>query len=42
MKLGVDTTWLERSTDGYPAFSKEYDIKFGQVFLWKLAWYTVR
>ncbi|WP_082423245.1 osmoprotectant ABC transporter substrate-binding protein [Paenibacillus dakarensis] len=32
MKLGVDTTWLERSTDGYPAFSKAYDIKFGQVF----------
>lgn len=32
MKLGVDTTWLERSSDGYPAFSKVYDIKFGQVF----------
>ncbi|WP_430122669.1 osmoprotectant ABC transporter substrate-binding protein [Paenibacillus solani] len=32
MKLGVDTTWLERSTDGYPAFSKAYDIKFGQIF----------
>ncbi|WP_412761510.1 osmoprotectant ABC transporter substrate-binding protein [Paenibacillus chibensis] len=32
MKLGVDTTWLERSTDGYPAFSKDYGIKFGQVF----------
>ncbi|GIO34752.1 glycine betaine/carnitine/choline-binding protein OpuCC [Paenibacillus albilobatus] len=32
MKLGVDTTWLERSTDGYPAFSKTYGIKFGQVF----------
>ncbi|WP_413376414.1 glycine betaine ABC transporter substrate-binding protein [Paenibacillus taichungensis] len=32
MKLGVDTTWLERNTDGYPAFSKVYDIKFGQVF----------
>lgn len=32
MKLGVDTTWLERSTDGYPAFSKAYGIKFGQVF----------
>ncbi|WP_077567407.1 osmoprotectant ABC transporter substrate-binding protein [Paenibacillus ihbetae] len=32
MKLGVDTTWLERSTDGYPAFSKAYDITFGQVF----------
>lgn len=32
MKLGVDTTWLERSTDGYPAFSKAYGIKFGQTF----------
>lgn len=32
MKLGVDTTWLERSTDGYPAFSKAYDIEFGQIF----------
>ncbi|MCM3496904.1 osmoprotectant ABC transporter substrate-binding protein [Paenibacillus lactis] len=32
MKLGVDTTWLERSTDGYPAFSKAYGITFGQVF----------
>lgn len=32
MKLGVDTTWLERSTDGYPAFSKAYDIQFGEVF----------
>ncbi|MFU1797234.1 glycine betaine ABC transporter substrate-binding protein [Paenibacillus azoreducens] len=32
MKLGVDTTWLERSTDGYPAFSEAYGIKFGQVF----------
>lgn len=32
MRLGVDTTWLERSTDGYPAFSKAYDIKFGQIF----------
>lgn len=32
MKLGVDTTWLERSTDGYPAFSKAYGIKFGQIF----------
>lgn len=32
MKLGVDTTWLERITDGYPAFSKAYGITFGQVF----------
>lgn len=32
MKLGVDTTWLERTTDGYPAFSKAYGITFGQVF----------
>ncbi|MEF2965387.1 osmoprotectant ABC transporter substrate-binding protein [Paenibacillus sp. M1] len=32
MKLGVDTTWLERSADGYPAFSKAYGITFGQIF----------
>ena len=32
MKLGVDTTWLERSTDGYPAFSKAYDIEFGEIY----------
>jgi osmoprotectant transport system substrate-binding protein len=32
MKLGVDTTWLERENDGYPAFQKAYGIQFGQTF----------
>ncbi|MVP01482.1 glycine betaine ABC transporter substrate-binding protein [Paenibacillus lutrae] len=29
IKLGVDTTWLERESDGYKAFAKHYDLKFG-------------
>lgn len=32
MKLGVDTTWLERPNDGYKAFSQHYGIEFGQTF----------
>jgi len=32
MKLGVDTTWLERENDGYRAFSKHYGISFKDVF----------
>lgn len=28
MRLGVDTSWLERSDDGYKAFSKAYNMKF--------------
>lgn len=32
MKLGVDTTWLERDSDGYRAFSKLYDITFNESF----------
>jgi osmoprotectant transport system substrate-binding protein len=30
MKVGVDTTWLERGNDGYKAFSKQYGLSFGQ------------
>jgi osmoprotectant transport system substrate-binding protein len=30
MKVGVDTTWLERDNDGYKAFSKQYGLSFGQ------------
>ncbi|MGG4034315.1 glycine betaine ABC transporter substrate-binding protein [Paenibacillus cisolokensis] len=32
LRLGVDTTWLEREADGYPAFSKYYGIKFGNTY----------
>lgn len=32
MKIGVDTTWLERDTDGYRAFTKFYGISFGEKF----------
>lgn len=37
MRLGVDTTWLERPSDGYPAFSKFYGITFGTTFPMELA-----
>ncbi|BBH19460.1 choline-binding protein [Paenibacillus baekrokdamisoli] len=37
MRLGVDTSWLERSTDGYPAFSKYYGITFGTIFPMELS-----
>ncbi|NOU96724.1 osmoprotectant ABC transporter substrate-binding protein [Paenibacillus sp. LMG 31456] len=31
MKIGVDTTWLERDNDGYKAFTKHYGgLSFGQ------------
>lgn len=32
MKLGVDTSWLERKNDGYKAFSKIYGLSFKQLF----------
>lgn len=32
LKLGVDTTWLERDNDGYRAFTKFYDFEFGEKF----------
>ena len=32
MSLGVDTTWLERTVDGYPAFIDHYDFEFGQEY----------
>ncbi|AQT84530.1 choline-binding protein [Paenibacillus larvae subsp. larvae] len=37
MTLGVDTTWLERENDGYPAFTKYYDIQFGQTLPMEIA-----
>lgn len=30
MRIGVDTTWLERPADGYPAFTKAYGFSFAQ------------
>ncbi len=32
MRLGVDTTWLERDSDGYRAFQEFYGYEFGQTF----------
>ncbi|GIP35698.1 glycine betaine ABC transporter substrate-binding protein [Paenibacillus sp. J2TS4] len=32
MRLGVDMSWLERSEDGYRAFSEQYGIQFGETF----------
>ncbi|WP_088547695.1 glycine betaine ABC transporter substrate-binding protein [Paenibacillus aquistagni] len=32
LRLGVDTTWLERPSDGYPAFQQAYGFKFKQEF----------
>ncbi|WP_240545884.1 glycine betaine ABC transporter substrate-binding protein [Paenibacillus artemisiicola] len=37
MRLGVDTSWLERASDGYPAFSKYYGITFGKTFPMELS-----
>jgi osmoprotectant transport system substrate-binding protein len=37
MRLGVDTSWLERTSDGYPAFSKYYGIAFGKTFPMELS-----
>lgn len=32
LRVGVDTTWLERDNDGYPAFQRMYQFKFGKEF----------
>lgn len=32
MRLGVDTTWLERDNDGYNAFTETYGLEFGDTF----------
>lgn len=32
MKIGVDTTWLERDNDGYRAFTKFYGFSFSDTF----------
>lgn len=32
MKIGVDTTWLERENDGYKAFTELYGLSFGKTF----------
>lgn len=37
MRLGVDTTWLERQPDGYPAFQQVYGITFGKTFPMEVA-----
>ncbi|GLX66163.1 choline-binding protein [Paenibacillus glycanilyticus] len=37
MRLGVDTTWLEREGDGYADFQKVYGISFGKVFPMEVA-----
>jgi osmoprotectant transport system substrate-binding protein len=37
MSLGVDTTWLERSSDGYPAFKKHYGFTFGKTLPMEVA-----
>lgn len=31
LKLGVDSSWLNRKGDGYPGFTKEYGFKFNTV-----------
>ncbi|WP_245851125.1 glycine betaine ABC transporter substrate-binding protein [Paenibacillus herberti] len=37
MRFGVDTSWLERVSDGYPAFQKEYGITFAKAFPMELS-----
>jgi osmoprotectant transport system substrate-binding protein len=37
MTLGVDTTWLERQSDGYPAFKQHYGITFGKILPMEIA-----
>jgi osmoprotectant transport system substrate-binding protein len=37
LRLGVDTTWLEREGDGYPAFRKTYGITFGKTYPMEIA-----
>ncbi|MBW7459717.1 glycine betaine ABC transporter substrate-binding protein [Paenibacillus sepulcri] len=32
LRLGVDTTWLERDEDGYGSFTRTYGFKFGSTF----------
>ncbi|OPA74168.1 osmoprotectant ABC transporter substrate-binding protein [Paenibacillus selenitireducens] len=32
LRLGVDTTWMERPSDGYPAFQKAYGFKFSKEY----------
>ncbi|THF73711.1 glycine betaine ABC transporter substrate-binding protein [Cohnella fermenti] len=32
MKVGVDTTWLERENDGYDAFTKHYGFSFSKTY----------
>lgn len=32
LRLGVDTTWLERDSDGYDAFTEKYGLEFGKTF----------
>lgn len=32
LRLGVDTTWLERGLDGYKGFQDEYGFRFGKEF----------
>lgn len=32
LRLGIDTTWLERPSDGYPDFIEHYGIEFGNTF----------
>jgi osmoprotectant transport system substrate-binding protein len=37
MRFGVDTTWLERASDGYPAFQKAYGISFAKSYPMELS-----
>ncbi|MCM3630543.1 osmoprotectant ABC transporter substrate-binding protein [Paenibacillus glycanilyticus] len=37
MRLGVDTSWLERAGDGYEDFKKAYGISFGKVYPMEVA-----
>lgn len=37
MRLGVDTSWLEREGDGYADFQKVYGITFGKVYPMEVA-----
>lgn len=37
MRLGVDTSWMERAGDGYADFQKVYGISFGKVYPMEVA-----
>ncbi|PLT47416.1 Osmotically activated L-carnitine/choline ABC transporter, substrate-binding protein OpuCC [Paenibacillus pasadenensis] len=37
MRFGVDTSWLERASDGYPAFRQEYGISFAKAYPMELS-----